>query len=460
MKVIGLLLLVFMVSCKPTDTTKSDFLSFVQKGKINTKVICKADQTLSYSLYLPSNYNLKNEFGIVYCFDPKGDGSLPLSLLTEIAEKNAYILVGSNDSKNGLNANELMRIVDILITDTHNKLMIDNKRIYYFGFSGGARVAASTALTYGNAAGVICCSAGFKPSTDQKPFNFIGIAGNDDMNYMEVKNIDSELSIWPTKHQFIEFDGKHKWPSKQILDQAFSTLELYAMQAGSRPVSNDILQQTISNCLNTINKLQMTGNTDSLAHAYKLLANTLNAVNGLADISKLVEKQTELFKNTDLQKFLKFEKSVEENESNLHQNYMKKYTTESLNWWKLETQQLNNRVKSSSSSIEMHSSNRSLAFISLMSFSYVNSALSQRNWEAAEHYLNIYGYADSENPDYLYFSACLYANIGKQAKAIEYLSKALASKNISIEKAKNDILLANIRETKQFNELVETIQTK
>ena len=450
------LLITLFTSCKPAENTKNDFLKWVQKGKINQNVICKADQTLSYALYLPSKYNLDSEWPVIVCFDPHGDGTLPVSLFKDLAERKGYIVIGSNNSKNGTDANELSHIVDVLFADCKEKLMLDYKRVYLAGFSGGSRVASSVATTFGSIAGVIGCSAGFQPTAEQKQFNFIGIAGTDDMNYLEVKQLDSVLNIWPAiKHQFIQFDGTHKWPPIPVLEQAINTFELYGMRENRVKVNNSAINTFKQNNIAKIQNLEKTNNIDSLAKAFRIINNTLNALQGLTDLSDLQKIHSEMLTNATLTNYLKNVEITEQQESIIQRGYAQQYTVKSIDWWTNEIKKLINMANNKSNSLESHSCKRLLAFISLISYSYVNSAIAQQNWGAANHFLQIYGMADPENPDYYYFKACAEANTGKQTQAIETLKTAMKFGFTSKQKLTNDPLLEPIRHIQGFEELLK-----
>lgn len=452
---LSFLLITLFISCKPADTAKSDFLKWAQKGKINERVVCKADQTLSYALYLPSKYNTDSVWPIIVCFDPHGDGSIPIGLFKEIAERKGYIVVGSNDSKNGTDANELSHIVDVIFADCKDKLMIDYKRIYLAGFSGGSRVASSVALTFGAVAGVIGCSAGFQPMAEQKQFDFIGIAGTDDMNYLEVKQLDSVLNIWTTKHQFIQFEGTHKWPTGAVLEQAINTFELYGMDENRLKVDKAAIKSYKTSNLSKVQNLLKTNNIDSIATAFKILNNALNSLQGLCDLSDLHKIHSEILTSTELVNYLKNEQKIEQNESSIQREYAKQYTVKTMDWWTNEIKKLTQTAHNKNNSLEAHSSKRLLAFISLISYSYVNSAVAQQNWTTASHFLQIYGMADPENPDYYYFKACMEANTGKLTEAIETLKTAFKYGFTSKQKLMNDPLLVPIRELVDFKALIQ-----
>ncbi len=59
-----------------------------ETGKIISKVVCRADASQSYALYLPENENME-ELPAVYFFDPHGDGTYPLSKYKSLPYKTA-----------------------------------------------------------------------------------------------------------------------------------------------------------------------------------------------------------------------------------------------------------------------------------------------------------------------------------------------------------------------------------
>ena len=142
-------------------------------GTIIERVTCEADATQTYSLYLPSTYASKSQWPIIYAFDPVARGNLPVKLFRDAAEKYGYIIVGSNNSQNGMQNAPLQAAISAMLKDTRKRFSIDEKRIYTTGFSGGARVATRVASSCtGCVAGVIACGAGF-PS-DIKPSSRTG----------------------------------------------------------------------------------------------------------------------------------------------------------------------------------------------------------------------------------------------------------------------------------------------
>jgi poly(3-hydroxybutyrate) depolymerase len=182
------------------DTSKLPLA--LQPGVLLSHQTCLAHPEQSYALYLPSQYTPTKKWAMVYAFDPAARGKLPVELMKAAAERYAYIVVGSNNSRNGSWKVEA-EAAQAMLQDTHSRFSIDDRRVYFAGFSGGARVASEIAQRCRCAAGVILSGAGFSvgssPSRDVI-FAVFSAVGNFDFNYPEVARLDQKLedSGFPT----------------------------------------------------------------------------------------------------------------------------------------------------------------------------------------------------------------------------------------------------------------------
>src|SRR5260221_5407309 len=80
--------------------------------------------------------------------------------MKDSAERYGYIVLGSNNSRNGTWKIE-SEAADAMLQDAQQRFNVDLKRIYFAGFSGGARVASQLAHFCKCAAGVLLSGAGF-----------------------------------------------------------------------------------------------------------------------------------------------------------------------------------------------------------------------------------------------------------------------------------------------------------
>lgn len=212
-------------------------------GKIVERVLCTADPSQSYSLYLPTNYSKERTWPILYCFEPVARGLLPTEFYREAAERFGWIVVTSWNSQNGslrlsLDAGSAMW------RDTHERLRIDDRRVYTSGFSGGARVATLIAMSCGGCiSGVIGCGAGFPQAVDpldkQTPenlkFAYFATIGMEDYNFYELLELEPALVQKQVTHRIARFDGAHEWAPTSLLAEAVAWMEIEAIRAGTRP---------------------------------------------------------------------------------------------------------------------------------------------------------------------------------------------------------------------------------
>jgi dienelactone hydrolase len=209
----------------------------VSPGAVIEQVICSDDPAQSYALYLPSVYSARKVWPVIYAFDAGARGSLPVERFKAAAEKYGYVIVGSNNSRNGPWGPNFSAAA-AMWNDTHARFSLDSNRIYTTGFSGGARVACEIAYKpHYQVAGVIAHGAGFRqghgPSA-KIPFIFFGTAGNEDFNLLELQDLKETLENFGISNRLVTFDGPHDWAPDTICTKAVEWLELQAMKTGLR----------------------------------------------------------------------------------------------------------------------------------------------------------------------------------------------------------------------------------
>jgi len=190
-------------------------------GKVMDTIRIRSDRKESFALYLPPGYTARSHWPVIYFFEPLGRGSLPLQLYEELAREYGFILISSNDCRNG--AFEVMEtIAGRLFEDTQTRFSIDTAHIYFAGFSGGSKLAFRLAQKNPVISAVIGCGACYPVASMQKNdihFIYSGIVGTCDMNYYSMhqnKNILDNLSV---PYYLICFEGSHSWPPAGIFNE-------------------------------------------------------------------------------------------------------------------------------------------------------------------------------------------------------------------------------------------------
>lgn len=287
------------------------------RGSIIERVVALGDASQSYALYLPSGYSAERAWPILYCFDPMGRGGGPVERFREAAEKYGWIVVGSNNSRNGPLAPSV-EAAKVMWADTRARLSIDGRRVYTAGFSGGARQAVRVNYLCQNClAGVIACGGGFpadiKPSASVR-FALFGMAGSDDFNFPEMKLLDAQVAKLNFPHWLEVFGGGHSWAPAPSCTRAVEWMELQAMRAGRRGRDEKLIEELWNKALTMAADDEAAGRAYDAHLAYRSLAEDFE---GLRDVSAAEAKAARLGESKEVRRAQEDEGSQIRRQQNL-----------------------------------------------------------------------------------------------------------------------------------------------
>lgn len=202
----------------------------VAAGRV-VKVTCKDNAKQSYTCYLPKKYNAKKKWPILYCFAPTGMGICFVEPYKDVCEKNGWIVVGSNNSKNGP-WEPVKEAMDAMWKDTHDRFSLDDRRCYASGFSGGSRAALELILAHpNNFCGLIPMTvatfSGKMTPWDEPPKHvaIYYLCGDKDPF---LKDTESQAKQWKENGHPVEikiFQGGHYMAPKELGEQAVEWME-------------------------------------------------------------------------------------------------------------------------------------------------------------------------------------------------------------------------------------------
>ena len=271
-------------------------------------VVCEADATQSYALYLPSSYTPARSWPIVYFFDPGGRGYRPVELYKDIAEKYGFVIAGSNNSRN-FSPSDSSNSMSAIWQDTHLRLALDERRTYTSGFSGGARVAGSMALGCSQCliGGVIAHGAGYpnsskSPARDKMPY-FLAV-GDQDFNWGEVIGIRRQREEQGLPYRVRVFSGPHQWAPAAVMEDALEWVILKGMQARSQPADAAFIDRFFLKMQAEAEDAGKRGDAITELSAYRSLVSDFG---GLKDVAEYERKLAALKRSADLKTALKKE---------------------------------------------------------------------------------------------------------------------------------------------------------
>jgi len=286
----------------------------------NIAVTNRAGQ--NYALYLPSQYTPEKRWPIVYAFDPAARGTAPAELMKQAAEQYGYIIAASNNSRNGpMKASA--EAAQAVWADTHARLSIDEKRVYFAGFSGGARVASYLAQSCKCVHGVFLSGAGFSPEAPPSPgavFAVFLTAGLTDFNYGEITQVNLQLEQLGFPHFLQRFDGSHEWAPADVWPEAFAWADLLAMKDKRRPRDDAFIAAELDHFTAQAQKAEQSGNLYFVAGTYR---QTVATFDGLTSVEVLAAHAAALEKNPVIVAARKREKSDFELQASLESDILK-----------------------------------------------------------------------------------------------------------------------------------------
>ncbi|MGC3981773.1 MAG: hypothetical protein QM808_10960 [Steroidobacteraceae bacterium] len=276
-------------------------------GEVVADVKTVQDDAQSYALYLPTDYTAAHSWPVIFVFDPGARGLNGVERYQAAAEQYGYIVVCSNNARNGQPSQSA---ISATLSDVLTRFNVDTTRMYTAGMSGGARLAMAVALVPAfKIAGVIASSAGYPDDKTYKrlPFVLFETAGTEDFNHLEMRKIDHELQ---TPHHLAIFEGGHAWPPKALILEAVEWLELQAMQSGIKARDEREIAQLYARRMQA-----MPDASDK--QVFLALQDVVADFKGLQDVSALDARVKELGRDKQVRKAVQQERDEDERETRM-----------------------------------------------------------------------------------------------------------------------------------------------
>ncbi len=454
--------LVALLFCTAVHAFSATTQDELPKGRIVERVVCRTDATQSYALYLPASYTPEKKFPILYAFDPGGRGARPVELFKDAAEQYGYIVVGSNNSRNGIGVTE---IVQTLWADTHARFALDERRTYTAGFSGGARVATYlAAVANGQIAGVIACSGGFSANmrpTRALPFVLFGTTGTDDFNHPELRQLNRTLDALNVPNQLAVFAGGHDWPPRAVCKEAIEWLELQAMRAGARTRDEALIDQLFHARLHAAHAAETAQKPYDAYVAYDAL---VRACKGLREVSEYENKVRQLMSSREVKAALKQERDEEAQQATRAdellghappvEGYPAEILAQTLADFRADAARLRRQADEPTDSSARRVARRVLNGAFVQFYERAAALRQQKNYAGMAAQLELAGALKPDNARALVELAAAYALAGQKRSALQTLRRAA-------DKGFNDATLleqsadfALLRQEAEFKQLI------
>jgi tetratricopeptide (TPR) repeat protein len=204
-----------------------------------------------------------------------------------------------------------------LLNDVQARVSIDTRRVYFAGFSGGARVSSQIALLCKCAAGVLLSGAGF--SSGQSPladtsFPVFSAVGTLDFNYSEVIPLQDLLTKGGYPHWLRTFEGTHQWPPFEVMDEALAWFRIQAMKTLREPRDQNFIESQFSKALARASAFVQSGD---LLNAWREYLQSAATYDALVDVSSIRAKAQAMGEEKAVREALKRERNQFEEQARL-----------------------------------------------------------------------------------------------------------------------------------------------
>ncbi|HLT51309.1 MAG TPA: hypothetical protein VKZ93_05095 [Arenibacter sp.] len=312
----------------------------LKKGAVIDSIAVQDSDSESFSLFLPTSFDLDKNWPIVLVFDFEGKGKQAIRMYIEAAERQQYILVASNNVSDTLSTTDNILITGRMFNTVVKLLPIHKNRTYTSGLGKGGQFASVLPLFVKGITGVISCGAAY-PNLEildaKQSFYWIGIVGREDYAYTEMLAAKGILDKLKIPNNLIVFDGGHEWPATDYMKKAMEIFTLSAMAKGAIDKDVQYIDRSYENNLMELNGLL---NTNKLVRADNLLDVALSVYRLHKDTDSLKNIKKQLKKNKAYKAMQRTENNTMLKESFIREDFIYSleedvatYNFNNLGWW-------------------------------------------------------------------------------------------------------------------------------
>ncbi|WP_324023298.1 alpha/beta hydrolase [Maribacter sp. BPC-D8] len=324
------------------------------RGAITDNLVVNDTVNDTYSLYLPSNFEVNRPWPVAFVMDLKGKGKAAVSILINAAEQEGYVLASSNNLSDSLAISENVLIANRMFNAVFNTIPTAKNRTYTAGFGSGAMFASILPTFVREIKGVISIGASVgnvEILNTKQPFQFIGLVNRSDYNFTSMYNTKQVLNKLKFPNELLVFDGARNLPEKEIIAKAFRMLTLTSMAKGHIQRNDSLIKSSYDEFLVDVNK--NVSNQKPLLATYQMfdmekIFYPLMKLDSLKASQKVFKRSTSYRQANRSQNsyFLKESFTKEDYGYYLEEDIIS-YNYANLGWWNFQMEELNKLDKSS-----------------------------------------------------------------------------------------------------------------
>ena len=384
------ILMSFSSSCLTKDKRSG------QNYPIEKTDSCFQNPAHSYEVFIPDHKTTDQNLPLLIAVDPHGSGKTAVKQLKEAVTNYPAILVASNLIQN--NDPNFVKELKELITDAKKRYPVNDK-VYLAGFSGGARMILSYAISH-PVDGVLACGAFTGPdqlSSIKCPV--MGLLGMTDFNFLETVQYIFDPGKLPVNVHVELINGAHEWPKNEILTNSWGWFRLSEdMYHDPDKVKIYVEKQnTHINALTAADK-----NIQAVC-----ISRNMGSVESFEKLGSFRKKTQNIIWSESYMNELNKLSDVLRFEVEKRQEYSQALIEQDEAYWKEEIQELNEKVNTEPDEMKQMAYERLKSFLGIACYSYASRFTVQKNIRSLEQILLVYQIIEPENSDMHHFKNML-----------------------------------------------------
>ena len=355
--------------CSKTGMTKNSwfvlFLFFAISGVSAQQLTLKKGTVLdsipinepgegTFSLFLPTSFEVNKNWPVVTVLDLKGGGRKALSMFTAAAEAEGFVLASPNTLSDTIPLSKNVEHLGTMLQKVLDILPVNKNRIYTAGFSSGAQFASLVPLFIKEVDGVLSIGASLPNAellSTKNRFHFVGMVAREEFSFRDLIQSKKILNQLKFENQLLLFDSDNKLPEQSHLVRALRWLKLSDMAKGILPKDSVFIQKAFAQDNQKVNALVK---ANTLLLAEQLMGEMHTVYRLHTNIDSLKEARKELRKQKDYRSQRRAQNAVFFKENLVREDYqyyleedVLTHNFNNLGWWNYQMGELNKFMNSS-----------------------------------------------------------------------------------------------------------------
>lgn len=342
------------------------------KGAITQGLIVNDSLDETYSMYLPTTFDLSKPWPVLFVLDMKGGTKQAISMLTKPAEKEGYILATSDNLNDSLSIAQNVLIANRMFNAVINTIPIAKNRTYATGFDTGARFASILPTFINEINGVISIGASVgnvEILNPKQTFQFIGIVSRSDYNFRDMLESRQILDRLKFPNQLVVIDDGQNLPDASTIASAMRMLSLYSIAKGDMVKNDSLVANSYEQFITTANSFLTNGRP--ILSDY-VLTDMMRLFNPLVDLDSIKTNQKFLRRSSTFKKANRLQDSYFLKETFAKEDYgyyleedVLTLNYANLGWWNYQMQELK-KIDSSSVLYERQMGSRLRGYVNAL----------------------------------------------------------------------------------------------